>query len=248
MLLDRDYKRNIINAAISKALEIPRKKAIERVNKKTEVAANRPVFALVYDPTLPSLPNIIKKHWRTMIDSDPHLKEVFPLPPLVAYKRPKNIRDKIIRSKIPTTAQKRQKRVVPGMSRCNKCPICPFVKEGKYVKSTATNYTVEVNRQVNCQTKNIVYCITCAKCNIQYIGESERTLQERFSEHRGYVVNEKVNKTTGEHYNSKGHKVSDMQITILEKIFSSDTAFRKEREKFHIMKMNTRYKGLNRVT
>ena len=134
------------------------------------------------------------------------------------------------------------------MSRCNKCPICPFVKEGRYVKSTATNYTVEVNRQVNCQTKNIVYCITCAKCNIQYIGESERTLQERFSEHRGYVVNEKVNKTTGEHYNSKGHKVSDMHITILEKIFSSDTAFRKEREKFHIMKMNTRYKGLNRVT
>ena len=183
-----------------------------------------------------------------MVDSDPHLREVFPLPPLVAYKRPKNIRDKIIRSKIPTTAQKRPKRVVPGMSRCNNCPICPFVREGRYVKSTATNYTVEVNRQVNCQTKNIVYCITCAQCNIQYIGESERTLQERFSEHRGYVVNEKVNKTTGEHYNSKGHKVSDMHITILEKIFSSDTAFRKEREKFHIMKMNTRYKGLNRVT
>ena len=134
MLLDRDYKRNIINAAISKALEIPRKKAIERVNKKIEVAANRPVFAVVYDPRLPSLPNIVKKHWRTMIDSDPHLKEVFPLPPLVAYKRPKNIRDKIIRSKIPTTAQKRPKRVVPGMSRCNQCPICPFVKEGKYVK------------------------------------------------------------------------------------------------------------------
>ena len=67
-------------------------------------------------------------------------------------------------------------------------------------------------------------------------------------EHKGYVINEKINKTTGEHYNSKGHKVSDMRVTILEKIFSLDTAFRKEREKFHIMKMNTRYKGLNQVT
>ena len=125
------------------------------------------------------------------------------------------------------------------MKRCNNCPICPFVKEGRYVKSNASNHTVEINRQVNCQTKNILYCITCKKCNVQYIGESERTLQDRFSEHKGYVVNQKLNKTTGEHYNIKGHKVSDMQVTILEKIFSSETAFRKERENYFIMKMNT---------
>ena len=79
------------------------------------------------------------------------------------------------------------------MKRCNNCPICPFVKEGRYVKLTASNHTVEINRQVNCQTKNILYCITCKKCNVQYIGESERTLQDRFSEHKGYVVNKKLN-------------------------------------------------------
>ena len=38
--------------------------------------------------------------WRSMIQ-DPRLKEVFPKPPLVAYKRPKNIRDTSIRSKVP---------------------------------------------------------------------------------------------------------------------------------------------------
>ena len=37
-----------------------------------------------------------------------------------------------------------------------------------------------------------------------------------------------------------------MKVTILEKIFSSDEAIRKEREKFYIMKMNTKYKGLNK--
>ena len=78
--------------------------------------------------------------------------------------------------------------------------------------------------------------------SLQYIGESERTLKERFSEHKGYVVNNMRNKATGEHYNQKGHKVSDMKITIIEKIYSSDPAVRKEREKYFINKFNTKHK------
>ena len=57
-----------------------------------------------------------------------------------------------------------------------------------------------------------------------------------------------MSKDIGEHYSQKGHKVSEMQVTILEKIFSTDPAFRKEREKYYIMKMNSKYKGLNRIT
>ena len=83
---------------------------------------------------------------------------------------------------------------------------------------------------------------------MQYVGESERTLKERFSEHKGYVVNNKLSKATGEHFNQKGHKVSDMTVTVLEKIFSSDPAVRKEREKYFITKMNTCYRGLNKIT
>jgi len=39
-----------------------------------------------------------------------------------------------------------------------------------------------------------------------------------------------------------------MRVTVLEKIFSSDAAIRKEREKLFINKMNTKYKGLNKMT
>ena len=46
----------------------------------------------------------------------------------------------------------------------------------------------------------------------------------------------------------KGHRVSDMRVTILEKIFSSDPAIRKERERYFIVKMNTKLKGLNKIT
>ena len=223
LLIERNYKKNIINSAINRAKQIPRKKALERVNL-TKNEDRRPVFSVMYDPRLPALPSIVKKHWRTMVGNDAQLKEVFPLPPLVAYRRPQNIRDKIVRSKIPSTP-KRIKRMVPGMSKCNNCVICPFVKEGKTIQSTSSKYTVDINRPVNCQTKNILYGITCEKCSLQYISESEQTLKDRLSEHKSYVVNSMMKKATGEHFNSKGHKVYDMKISILEKIFSPDPVF-----------------------
>ena len=61
-------------------------------------------------------------------------------------------------------------------------------------------------------------------------------------------MNQKVNKSTGQHFSGKGHTVSDMRVTILEKVFSLDAAVRKEREKYFITKMNTKYKGMNRIT
>ena len=53
------------------------------------------------------------------------------------------------------------------------------------------------------------------------------------------------NKATGLHFSQNGHKVSDMKVTVLEKIFSTDGAVRKEREKYFIQEMNTKCKGLN---
>ena len=86
------------------------------------------------------------------------------------------------------------------------------------------------------------------KCNQQCIGETERTLNERFSEHKGYVANKHLNKATGFHFNQKGHSISDMYITIIEKVHNKQEKFRQEREKMYINKFNTKYKGMNRKT
>ena len=161
LLLSRDYKSGIINAAIEKAKKITRNEALKKVETKPN-QNRRPVFVVSYDPRLPSITGILNKHWRSMI-KDPHLAEVFPHPPLVAYKRPNNIKDKLIKAKVPPVAPIRPKRKLPGMFKCKGCPICPFITQGKKIRATATKFTAEITQQLNCQTKNIVYCITCKK-------------------------------------------------------------------------------------
>ena len=152
-----------------------------------------------------------------MVKADPHLAETFPLPPLTAYRRPANIRDKLIRSKIPQE-QTRERRNLPGMKTCGKnCAICPYVDQSKIVKSTNSKYTHNIEKAVNCTTCNIIYCITCLHCNAQYIGESEKSLAIRFGQHKEYVRNKNFEQATGSNFNQRGHCMADMQVLILEK-------------------------------
>ena len=88
---------------------------------------------------LPSISKIVSRHWRTM-RQDPYLAKVFPQPPLVAYKRPANLKVKLVRAKVPYPAPTRSRRVLNGMKKCNKCPICPFVKTGQILKSAQSKY------------------------------------------------------------------------------------------------------------
>jgi len=49
---------------------------------------------------------------------DPWMKEVFQNPPMVTYMRPPNLRDKLIRARIPDPPRMRSKRLLPGMKPC----------------------------------------------------------------------------------------------------------------------------------
>ena len=124
--------------------------------------------------------------------------------------------------------------------------ICPYVDQTRTVKATHSNYVHEIENTVNCTSSNIIYCITCLQCNAQYIGESEKSLAVRFGQHKGYVRNKKLDQATGFHFNQRGHDVADMQVLIIEKIHSTDGAFRKEREKMYINLFNTSYRGINK--
>ena len=67
-----------------------------------------------------------------MIDDDPRLRRCFPKPSMVAYKRPKNLRDLLVKSKFQTG--KRSIRKSNGFSRCGRrffgmCKTCELIPD-----------------------------------------------------------------------------------------------------------------------
>ena len=184
MLLERKYPVGIVDAAIAKARSIPRAVAIMRVERDNTQTSRRPVFVVSWDPRLPSVSSITQRHWRSMTNQDNLMKETFSEPPLIAYKRQRNIGDSLIRAKISSNIL-HQKKKLRGMKKCKKqCHPCPFIQERKSVKQG--QYTWAINDHVDCESKNIIYLIQCNKDNCKenkYIGESEREIHERINEH-----------------------------------------------------------------
>ena len=77
---------------------------------------------------------------------------------------------------------------------------------------------MKINQSLNCNISNCVHLIECKKenCNMKYIGETKRILKFRVAEHKGYITNQDETKATGKHFNTPGHSLSDLSITILE--------------------------------
>ena len=140
-------------------------------------------------------------------------RSIFPKPPLVAFNIPQSLGAKLIRAKLPP-AHDRPKRFLKGMQMCGRtsCLTCSYVKEQKVVRSTSGQHSVQISGAFNCNSSNIVYMLQCEKCSMQYVGESQATLNQRFLQHRGYVRNKELDKVTGEHFNKPGHDMSDMKI------------------------------------
>ena len=242
LLSSRDYPVRLIDSALAKARAVPREKALRRVIRKKQSDKKRPIFAVRFDPRLPSITNMQAKHWRSMTN-DQYMAEVFPQPPLTAFRRQKNLKDLLIRAKVP--GDRRPLRFQNGMTKCGRpCTACPYIRPNKKVRIKENLYWT-INRKVDCQSFNVIYLLECDKesCQKKYIGETGRIFKFRLDEHRGYINTKDESQPIGAHFNLPGHSLANLKATIIEVLVNIEL-YRKERESLYIRKFNTYHDGM----
>ena len=70
-----------------------------------------------------------------MAAKDQHLAQVFKQPPIVAYRRQRNLQNILIKSKVPPPGNVYPRRDTKGITKCGKgCSACPFIKSGREMK------------------------------------------------------------------------------------------------------------------
>ena len=114
ILLSREYPERVIDNALQRALSIPRKLDLIGSHKKG------PLHFIRFDPRLPSMPTIQAKHWRSMVSQDQYLADCFPRPPLTDFRRPNNLRELLVKVKVPPLPNQRPERRIKGMRKCGK--------------------------------------------------------------------------------------------------------------------------------
>ena len=70
---------------------------------------------------------------------------------------------------------------------------------------------------MSCSSSNLIYCITCKRCGIQYVGQTKRALKMRLSEHFLKVTNNDPESEIGGHFNSDHHSgLDDISVHVID--------------------------------
>ena len=140
-----------MDSAIVRGKAITGELALKKVEKMKK--PDRIIISISFNSQLPCISSIEQEHWRTMVQ-DPWMKGSFQNPPMVTYKRLSNLRDKLIRARIPDPPKMRSKRLIHGMKPSDlNCPTCPYIEPGTVIQSSNTSKKIEINGIFNCKTK-----------------------------------------------------------------------------------------------
>jgi hypothetical protein len=172
------------------------------------------------------------------------MQKIFPLPPMVAYKQPPNLKSVLCRAKLPQN--KHPKRRLFGMQPCNKpCNVCPYINKTKTFTSSHTKQTFELKGLFTCATSGVIYLANCSSCKKQYVGETGRKFYHRMMEHLNSIFH-KTN-TMGIHYASPKHSHNEFSVQVIEKVLPNTVNLRLEREEYWIKTLGTKTPlGLNK--
>ena len=235
--VERQYPPEQVDIQIDKAREIERDNLLKYKEKKRN---NRVPFVVTYSPFLKGIGTILHKHL-PLLHNSPKLKQIFPEPPLTAFRRPPNLRDLLVHAKVtpPTTGED-----PPGAFKClKKCIVCTFIHTSTKFTSTVTGESFPISSNLSCKTNWLIYLITCKRCSKQYVGKTETTLYTRFNNTRSEIKNKKERGGKSlpyvTHFNAGQHTVNDISLLPIEKIHKQDRSVILRRESFWIAKLRT---------
>ena len=225
----RGYPASVIQAAHHRAQQIDRQSAVQTSQKEKN---DRIPFTLTFYPRNNPVKAIILSNFK-ILQNDPETGAIFSQPPLISFKRDKNVGNFLVRSTFKTIEK-------PGTFKCarSRFKTYPFVQNAD--KISGPKRSVKITDRFTCTSANVIYCITCTLCKKLYIGETGRRLGDRFREHlRDVDKDDKdASKPVARHFNLPNHSKEHMSICGLS-LHQGTTDSRKNLEQRFIFQIGT---------
>ena len=226
----RGYSGKLIESQLGKVDKLVRSDLLNSSRKKDKTLQRVPLV-VTYSNLLQDVHGIVRKHMNVLYRSS-RMREVFKEPPIVAFRRDKNLCDTLVHGK--TSGALRSTRT----SCKTHCENCRLLSRDE-ISDTSCQVTYSPVQDITCHIRNVVYAIICTKCrSTVYVCETERELRERMTEHLRDVRLRK-DKPINFHFGEKGRTQHDMAFTVLEKVYAAERIERQLREGLWIKKLST---------
>ena len=246
------YNRGEVLEQMRRVLLKSQEQCLEmRENKELR---NRIPLVTTYNPHTTYTAEIAHRHWG-FLKSKERLSRIFAEPPLIAYRRPKNLRDKLVSTKFKEKAEEED---TNGCKPCGRtvCSWCRIIDSSTTFLDSKGERTFKIYLKLDCHSAWVIYMIKCKICNLLYIGKSETKCNNRFNNHRSHIRNSINSCELSEHFlhNRRTHDFKkDVTITLIEQIrkerleLNAKRDLLRRREIFWQLKLNTvQPHGLNK--
>ena len=109
--------------------------------------------------------------------------------------------------------------------------VCKYTDENSHFKSSQDDQRYSINYNLNCNSSNVVYLITCKNCSLQYVGSTITKFRLRFNNHKSRIRrNEMLGQAEKEaddllyrHFCSDGHSgLYDARIQLIDWLNGED--------------------------
>ena len=97
-----------------------------------------------------------------------------------------------------------------------RCATCRHLNCSKFIKCTRTGIIYTIRHSFSCTSSNLIYVITCKKCQKQYVGLTTKQLNVRINHHRTNIFNNK-SIYISRHFNLPDHTIEDLSVQAIDR-------------------------------
>ena len=123
---------------------------------------------------------------------------------IYGYRKPKSLQDILVRTDI---FSKNKPLRAPKCNRQSSCKHCPRLDKSGIVTSKSTSRQYRSQKNVSCNSSNLIYMIECELCGAQYVGQTKNKLLTRINQHY-YSIRHKLETPVSRHFNSHNYQGS----------------------------------------
>ena len=126
--MKRGYPEQLLDTEIHRAINVSREDSLLCGNRGR--AEKRIPLVVTYHPSMNFLARTTRQHQITLRSSE-RLIAIFNLQPIIAFRRPKNVKDLLVHASLTSRLNE-----TPGNFRCGttRCKTCPIIDDHKHIR------------------------------------------------------------------------------------------------------------------
>ena len=152
-----------------------------------------------YNPSLPNIGLVINKYWDLLqLSKKASVDSVHDYKPILAFRRPKNLRDYLVRSSFAD-------RTHHFSQTCDRrrCSNCKNIITADVFTSNRTQESFKMRYSTNCTSQNVIYLIECKR---QQVSKRMNSFDINTYDGQSYATNVAL------HFNSDSHSLNDFRF------------------------------------